>query len=620
MTNFKKLQKARSKNTSKSATRSISFSLKNFMKIKLQSIFLLSLSSLFILTGLAGAEERKVDFMVDIKPILEFNCVSCHQESKVKGKLRLDTEEWMRKGGDNGQVVANGKPDESSLYTTTTLDRDDDDVMPPVKSDKDYTLSKQQQDLLALWIKQGAPWTKGVKLKGYKKQPRKIDFVKHVQPILEHHCVSCHNDKKDKGDLRIDTKALAFKGGENGECIIPGKPNESSFYYLTTLDKDDDDIMPPAKKEPLTDKEIYTIRRWIEEGAEWPDNIKLLPRKKVKKDKGIDPKKLYADLKFVNLNFEHIEAKPKKYTQKIPQTDYSFEMMPIQGGTFKMGSPGKEPGRTTTEGPQQDITIKPFWMAKNETVWQHYELWLLSIEKDTRILKKMKAKPNDLLADAVSRATAPYTDMTFGMGKEDYPAICMTQLAAKTYCMWLSAKTGIFYRLPTEAEWEYACRAGTTTAYHFGDDASQLGEYAWHEDNSDFQYQKVGLKKPNPWGLHDMHGNVWEWVLDQYTPDFYAKNKVKTNPLRVPTQLYPRTVRGGSWDDTPDKLRSASRRGSNPNWKQKDPQIPKSVWYHTDAHWVGFRVVRPLEIPPLEDLHKYWPTKAEIDAIPMDKQ
>ncbi|MEO1997881.1 MAG: SUMF1/EgtB/PvdO family nonheme iron enzyme, partial [Planctomycetaceae bacterium] len=109
---------------------------------------------------------------------------------------------------------------------------------------------------------------------------------------------------------------------------------------------------------------------------------------------------------------------------------------------------------------------------------------------------------------------------------------------------------------------------------------------------------KVGLKKPNPWGLHDMHGNVAEWVLDRYDPEFYARTLSSGRMvLSVPKSLYPRVVRGGSWDDDPDRLRSAARTFSEKEWKIQDPQLPQSVWYHTDAQHVGFRVVRPLRIP-----------------------
>jgi formylglycine-generating enzyme required for sulfatase activity len=187
--------------------------------------------------------------------------------------------------------------------------------------------------------------------------------------------------------------------------------------------------------------------------------------------------------------------------------------------------------------------------------------------------------------------------------------ISMTQYAAKMYCKWLTATTGRYYRLPTEAEWEYAARAGTTTAYSFGDDPDDLDSYAWYFDNSEDQYQKVGKKKPNPWGLYDMHGNVAEWVLDQHVADFYKglAGKTSKNPLAVPTKEFPCVVRGGSWDDDPEMLRSATRRRSEPDWKMQDPQIPQSIWYLTDAPFVGFRVVRPLRLPTPEEAKLYEP-------------
>jgi formylglycine-generating enzyme required for sulfatase activity len=206
--------------------------------------------------------------------------------------------------------------------------------------------------------------------------------------------------------------------------------------------------------------------------------------------------------------------------------------------------------------------------------------------------------------------------MSFGMGKDGYPAISMTQHAANTYAKWLSAKIGQFFRLPTEAEWEYAARAGTKTAYSFGDDPAQLGEYAWYADNSDLKYQKVGTKKPNPWGLHDMHGNVLEWCLDQYKPESYKQfvGATAENPWVKATEPYPHVARGGSWDDDPVHLRSAARRGSSPAWKQQDPQLPKSIWYHTDAQFLGFRIIRPLKVPAEAiELRKYWTSGVEKD-------
>ncbi len=184
-------------------------------------------------------------------------------------------------------------------------------------------------------------------------------------------------------------------------------------------------------------------------------------------------------------------------------------------------------------------------MQAHEVTWDEYRLFMFAAQGG-------EAARKDDLVDAVSRPTRPYVEMSFGMGINGFPAISMTQHAANKYAEWLSARTGEFYRLPTEAEWEYACRAGTTTEFPFGDDASKLGDYAWYAGNSTGKYQKVGTKKPNAWGLYDMLGNVMEWTLDQYAP--YTAG-AQVNPWVKATQPYPNAVRGGSWNDPPEMLR-----------------------------------------------------------------
>ncbi|MDB3862604.1 formylglycine-generating enzyme family protein [Flavobacteriaceae bacterium] len=294
------------------------------------------------------------------------------------------------------------------------------------------------------------------------------------------------------------------------------------------------------------------------------------------------------------------------YFEKINGGDYEIPMVLIEEGAFKMGSPKLEQGHFGDEGPQHKVTVDGFWMSQYEVTWDLYNLFV-SRELDGKQLPKTAKSEVQIDVDGVSGATTPYVEMSFGMGVDNYPAICMTQLAAVKFCEWLSAMTGHFYRLPTEAEWEYACRAGTETAYSFGDDAGQLTEYAWYAENSEDKYQKVGTKKPNPWGLYDMHGNVAEWTLDQYIPTVYGKRtKGVSNPLSEGEKVYPKAVRGGSWMDGPNRLRSAARRPSSKKWKKRDPQIPKSKWWHTDAPFVGFRIVRPLETPSEEEQKKYW--------------
>ncbi len=290
----------------------------------------------------------------------------------------------------------------------------------------------------------------------------------------------------------------------------------------------------------------------------------------------------------------------KPYVEAITGAEVKFEMVPIPGGEFVMGSHAEGVKRNEDEGPRHPVKIAPFWMGKYEVTWDEYDQFAFSLD-----LKKKQRDGVDLAgqpageqkADAVTRPTPPYADETFGFGRKGQPVICITHHAAMEYCRWLSAKTGKVYRLPTEAEWEYACRAGTKSPYFFGDDASQIGDYAWYVENAE-KPQPIGKKKPNPWGLFDIHGNVAEWCLDHYLADQYKQypvDKPTLGPVVLPdAKEYPYVARGGSWDDNADRLRSAARKSSNPEWSVQDPQRPQSIWWHTDATFVGFRIVRPL--------------------------
>jgi sulfatase modifying factor 1 len=205
-------------------------------------------------------------------------------------------------------------------------------------------------------------------------------------------------------------------------------------------------------------------------------------------------------------------------------------------------------------------------------------------------------------------------DFTYALGEApDQPAVTMSQYAAKQFTKWISADHRRFYRLPSEAEWEYACRAGSSTPFGFGDDVDDLGEYAWYFDNSDDLTQAVGQRRPNAWGLYDMHGNVSEMVLDGYRKDAYGALTPKAPASVVwPTKMFGRVIRGGAWDSDPADLRSAAR-CSTEDWRTEDPNLPKSPWWFTDeeALTVGFRIVRPLVPPPLEQRRRYWDADVE---------
>jgi formylglycine-generating enzyme required for sulfatase activity len=341
--------------------------------------------------------------------------------------------------------------------------------------------------------------------------------------------------------------------------------------------------MPPGGPR-LPDDKLSVLQRWIEQGAGWPEDVALNP-----------PVTGAADEhEIVRRIHERIQSHPltgqmRAYKVTIPNTLVSYGMAPIPGGDFTMGS-----ARNKDEQPAHSVHVDAFWMQVHEVTWDEYRLFMFANQAGEIAHK-------DELMDGVSRPTRPYVEMSFGMGINGFPAISMTQHAANKYAEWLSAKTGEFYRLPTEAEWEYACRAGDG-------DPTPLGDYAWYAANSNDKYHTVATKKPNGWGLYDMLGNVMEWTLDQYEP--YKPGSV-VNPWVKATALYPHAVRGGSWNDPADMLGCTARVASDPSWKQQDPQLPKSIWYETDAQWLGFRLVRPLKIASVDEMYSHWNSGVE---------
>ena len=317
------------------------------------------------------------------------------------------------------------------------------------------------------------------------------------------------------------------------------------------------------------------------------------------------------------------------YKAAIPGTEIYYEMIPIPGGVVKFGSPTGEAGQHQSETPQTEVRIEPFWMGKTEVTWKEYKhfmgLYVVLKEFEAYGIRKMDEEHE---VDAITVPTELYEPtFTFETGDDDdMPAVTMTQYAAKQYTKWLTLISGRQYRLPGEAEWEHACRAGTTTAYSFGDDASKLGEYAWYAENGEQHNHIVGQKKPNPWGLYDMHGSAAEWVADQYDEKGYTMLQTVKSPnglsaIHWPTIAFPRVVRGGHWGATPQNCRSASRLGSDyDEWKEKDPNVPLSPWWTTSdpSRGVGMRLVRSLDEYDRKVMKNFWEIADEDTQFDVD--
>ena len=289
------------------------------------------------------------------------------------------------------------------------------------------------------------------------------------------------------------------------------------------------------------------------------------------------------------------EEEQKARSAMVPQyltNSINMKLKLIPAGKFLMGSPPSQ-SESDASQPQHEVTItKPFYFGLYEVTQEQFE----------RVMGKNPSK----------------------FRGNDNPVENVYWSDANEFCRKLSElpdekAAGRVYRLPTEAEWEYAARAGSKTAYGFGEDPEKLDEYAWYFDNSGLEAPKVGTKKPDDFGLYDMHGCVAELTVNQYTEDGYAQFD-NGEPVRAvdmvvwPEWAYPIVVRGGSWEMDAEQLRSAARLASDDEaWKDEDPNFPTSPWWFTSdpSRGVGFRLFRSFK--PLSDdkIVNFWEPTAE---------
>jgi mono/diheme cytochrome c family protein len=235
----------------------------------MQSISSLTLLCMLTFASLlvAGepAKQEKVDFVRVIKPMLESTCVKCHGADRWHGELRMDTKELaLASVGDLGKLLVPGKPERSTLHSTTVLPDDDPLLMPP--SDRD-TLSKEQKDQLRLWIEQGAEWPDEVELKRIDKV-----FFTTIASILQTSCIKCHSTAKAEGGVQLNNKKAAFKGGKNGAVIVPYDPDSSKLYTSLVSPSVHDKDRPRL----LFEDDVRSLREWIRQGAIWPEDMKSI--------------------------------------------------------------------------------------------------------------------------------------------------------------------------------------------------------------------------------------------------------------------------------------------------------------------------------------------------------
>ncbi len=242
----------------------------------------------------------------------------------------------------------------------------------------------------------------------------------------------------------------------------------------------------------------------------------------------------------------------KSYSQTLPASVVNIEMVAVPAGTLAiaMGSGAKS------------VRVKPFWIANTETTWEAFDAFLAG-GKPAVAYDQTEYPP-----DAIARPSKSYILPDLGWGHHGYPVINVSFLSVTMFCRWLSAQTGKKYRLPTQTEWEYACRAGSPATQPMP--PAQAEKAAWFAANSDGKTHPVAKKQPNAWKLYDMQGNAGEWATDG-----------EGKPVLC----------GGIFKDTLEGLLPTTRRRFSPEWQATDPQLPKSRWWLADGNFVGFRIV-----------------------------
>ncbi len=245
---------------------------------------------------------------------------------------------------------------------------------------------------------------------------------------------------------------------------------------------------------------------------------------------------------------------PVEYTNGI-----GMRFVIIPPGEFTMGSPDGEVGRNQDEGPQHRVLVtKPFWVGERDVTVEQFRAFVKATAYRTEAERGAGAHRLYPGGNWQHDPEANWLNPGFSQA-DDHPVVCVSWDDANSFCAWLSRLEGVRYVLPTEAQWEYVCRAGSGTRFYFGDDGRKLGDFAWYAANSDGQTHPVARKLPNAWGLYDMHGNVWQWTADWYGANYYLDSKPE-DPAGPPAGAF-RVLRGGDWNGPENCCSSAHRVG-----------------------------------------------------------